>query len=132
MEVAVAPSAHTVLVVEDLDALRQLIGHLLTHEGHTVLAASNADEALLAFDQQGGADVLLTDVVLPGQSGPELAALLQARQPSLRVIYMSGYTEDAIVHLGVLQPGIAFLQKPFTADLLGRKIREVLSEPLKI
>ena len=71
-------------------------------------------------------DVLLTDVVMPGASGPELTRQLIERRPALKVIYMSGYTEETIVHHGVLNPGIAFLHKPFTADTLGRKIREVL------
>ena len=71
-------------------------------------------------------DVLLTDVVMPGTSGPELTRQLVERRPALKVIYMSGYTEDAIVHHGVLNPGIAFLHKPFTSETLGRKIREVL------
>jgi two-component system cell cycle sensor histidine kinase/response regulator CckA len=71
-------------------------------------------------------DVLLTDVVMPGASGPELARPLIERRPTLKVIYMSGYTEETIVHHGVLNPGIAFLHKPFTSEALGRKIREVL------
>ena len=70
--------------------------------------------------------MLLTDVVMPGASGPELTRQLVERRPALKVIYMSGYTEDAIVHHGVLNPGIAFLHKPFTSETLGRKIREVL------
>ena len=71
-------------------------------------------------------DVLLTDVVMPGGSGPELTRRVVEGRPALKVIYMSGYTEDAIVHHGVLNPGIAFLHKPFTSETLGRKIREVL------
>jgi two-component system, cell cycle sensor histidine kinase and response regulator CckA len=70
--------------------------------------------------------VLLTDVVMPGASGPELTRQLVERRPGLKVIYMSGYTEDAISHHGLLDPGIAFLHKPFTSDALGQKIREVL------
>jgi two-component system cell cycle sensor histidine kinase/response regulator CckA len=69
---------------------------------------------------------LLADVVMPAMSGPEVMAQLASKHPSLRVIYMSGYTEDAITHHGVLKPGIAFIHKPFTAETLGRKIREVL------
>jgi FixJ family two-component response regulator len=70
--------------------------------------------------------VLLTDVVMPGSSGPDLTRQLVERRPALNVIYMSGYTEDAIVQHGVINPGIAFLHKPFTAESLGRKIREAL------
>jgi len=117
----------TILVVEDQEELRRLIERLLERQGYTVVVASNAEEALEQFDQHDGIGVLLTDVVMPGHSGPDLAALLTARAPSLRVIYMSGYTEDTIVHHGVLKPGIAFLQKPFTANSLGRKLREVLN-----
>jgi FixJ family two-component response regulator len=69
---------------------------------------------------------VLTDVVMPGASGPELAKRLVERRPALKVIYMSGYTEDTIVHHGVLDPGIAFLHKPYSAKTLGRKIQEVL------
>ena len=99
---------------------------LLERQGYTVLVAANADEALRLFEQNASIDVLLTDVVMPGASGPELTRQLVERRPALKVIYMSGYTEDAIVQHGVLNPGIAFLHKPFTSDTLGRKIREAL------
>jgi FixJ family two-component response regulator len=78
------------------------------------------------FDGNPSIGVLLTDVVMPGASGPELTKQLVEQRPALKVIYMSGYTEEAIVHHGILDPGIAFLHKPFTSDTLGRKIREVL------
>ena len=81
------------------------------------------------FEQNPSIDVLLTDVVMPGASGPELTRQLVEQRPALKVIYMSGYTEDAIVHHGVLNPGIAFLHKPFTSETLGRKIRDVLDAP---
>jgi signal transduction histidine kinase/DNA-binding response OmpR family regulator len=129
----VAPSAprppaggETVLVVEDAEDLRDLTRRLLERQGYTVLSASDAEEAVRVFDQNTLIDVLLTDVVMPGVSGPELGALLVERRPALKVIYMSGYTEDSIVRHGVLNPGIAFLHKPFTSDTLGRKISEVL------
>jgi two-component system cell cycle sensor histidine kinase/response regulator CckA len=117
----------TVLVVEDAEGLRELARRLLERQGYTVLVAGNADEALRQFERNPSVDVLLTDVVMPGTSGPELARRLIERKPSLRAIYMSGYTEEAIVHHGVLNAGIAFLHKPFTAETLGRKIREVLN-----
>jgi FixJ family two-component response regulator len=78
------------------------------------------------IDRQAVIDVLLTDVVMPGPHGPDLTQRLLERHPTLKVIYMSGYTEDAIAHQGVLNPGIAFVHKPFTSDTLGRKIRHVL------
>jgi PAS domain S-box-containing protein len=123
-----AVGGQTVLVVEDMAALRRLIVTMLAHQGYTVLAAANGKEALREFERHGSVDVLLTDVVMPGHSGPELVELIRERQPALKIIYMSGYTEDTIAHHGVLQPGIAFLHKPFTADLLDRKLREVLTE----
>jgi CheY-like chemotaxis protein len=116
----------TVLVVEDAEGLRELTRKLLQRMGYTVLTAANADEALSVFEQNPSIDLLLTDVVMPGTSGPELSKRLVERRSALKVLYMSGYTEDAIVHHGVLNPGIAFLHKPFTSETLGRKIREVL------
>jgi two-component system cell cycle sensor histidine kinase/response regulator CckA len=116
----------TVLVVEDEKELRELAGRLLRQEGYTVLLAANADEARHLFDENPSIDLLLTDVVMPGASGPELVKQLVERRPALRVIHMSGYTDEAIVHHGVLDPGIAFLPKPFSSESLGRKIREVL------
>jgi PAS domain S-box-containing protein len=116
----------TVLVVDDAEGLRQLTRRILQRQGYTVLVAATADEAVRLFDGNAAIDVLLTDVVMPGASGPELTRQLVERRPALKVIYMSGYTEDAIVRHGVLNSGIAFLHKPFTADALGRKIREVL------
>ena len=116
----------TVLVVEDSDALRELTRRLLSTQGYTVLVAANADQASQLFDENPSIDVLLTDVVMPGPSGPDLSEQLTKRRPSLKVIYMSGYTDEGIVQHGLLQPGVAFLHKPFTSGALGRKIREVL------
>jgi PAS domain S-box-containing protein len=116
----------TVLVVDDADGLRELASRLLRRQGYTVLVAANAREALRLFEENASIDVLLTDVVMPGASGPELTRRLAEQRPGLKMIYMSGYTEEAIVHHGVLDPGIAFLQKPFSSETLGRKIREVL------
>jgi CheY-like chemotaxis protein len=103
-----------------------LTTRLLQRLGYNVLVASNASEALRVFEQHPSIAVILTDVVMPGASGPELTRQLTDRRPGLKVIYMSGYTEDAIVHHGVLNPGIAFLHKPFTSDTLGQKIAEAL------
>jgi two-component system cell cycle sensor histidine kinase/response regulator CckA len=118
--------AQTILVVEDAEELRELTSRLLRRQGYTVLLAANADEALQMFEQNPSIDVILTDVVMPGASGPELTRRLVERRPELKVIYMSGYTEEAIVQHGVLKPGIAFLHKPFTSEALGRKLRETL------
>ena len=118
--------AETVLMVEDADGLREPTRRLLQRQGYTVLVAQNADEAFQLFEQNPSIDVVLTDVVMPGASGPELISRLVERRPGLKVIYMSGYTDEAIVQHGVIKPGIAFLHKPFTSDALGLKIREVL------
>jgi len=117
---------HTVLIVEDVPGLRELAKRLLERQGYTVLVAADAEEALHLFERHASIDVLLTDIVMPGASGPELTRQLIERRPHLKVIYMSGYTEETIAHHGVLDPGVAFVHKPFTAEALGRKIREVL------
>ncbi len=118
--------SETVLVVEDSEGLRELARRLLERQGYRVLVAANADEAFFQFEQDGDVDVLLTDVVMPGASGPELTRQLVERRPALKVIYMSGYTDAAIVQHGVLASGIAFLHKPFTSEAVGLKIREAL------
>jgi two-component system, cell cycle sensor histidine kinase and response regulator CckA len=119
-------AAETVLVVDDAAGLRELTRRLLQRLGYTVLIAGDADEALRVFEQHASIAVLLTDVMMPGGSGPELARQLMARRPALKVIYMSGYTEDTVFQNGVINPAIVFLQKPFTAASLDQKILEVL------
>ena len=121
----------TVLLVEDSEGLRELAQRLLARQGYTVIVAANPEEALRLFDENVAIDLVLTDVVMPGASGPALAKQLMERRPGVKVIYMSGYTEDVITQHGVLQPGIAFLHKPFTSDTLGRKIRDVLDAGLR-
>ena len=117
----------TVLVVDDAEHVRELARRLLQRQGYRVLLAAHAQEARELFNKVPSIDVLLTDVVMPGASGPELTRQLVDEHPGIKVIYMSGYTEEAITTHGVLQPGIAFLHKPFTSDTLARKIREVVS-----
>jgi PAS domain S-box-containing protein len=121
--------ASTVLVVEDEDGLRRLTQRLLEGLGYTVLTAADAGEALGLVESHAAIELLLTDVVMPGTSGPELARRLIERRPALKVIYMSGYTEETVVHHGVIDAGIAFLHKPFTAEALGRKLSETLGVP---
>jgi len=119
--------AETVLLVEDEDDVRDLAHELLELAGYRVLEARHPDEALLVADHETGTiHLLVTDVVLPQISGRELADRLTTRRPGLRVLYMSGYTDDAIVHHGVLDPGVALIQKPFSPDALARRVREVL------
>jgi CheY-like chemotaxis protein len=119
-------TAQTILVVDDADGPRELTRRLLQRQGYTVLAAATTEEASQLFERHAGIDLLLTDVVMPGESGPALSARLVARRPTLKVVYMSGYTEDAIAERGVLNSGIAFVHKPFSSESLGRRIREVL------
>jgi two-component system cell cycle sensor histidine kinase/response regulator CckA len=121
-----AAIGQTILVVEDEGGLRELTRRLLRSQGFNVLVAANAEEALAVVRQNSVIDVVLTDVVMPGASGPQLSRQLFETRPELRIVYMSGYTEDSIVHHGVLDPGIDFLHKPFSSDSLGRKLREVL------
>ena len=122
----VQAGTETVLVVEDAPELRSLIERFLSRQGYTVLMAADADEALRLCDEFPGIDVLLTDVVLPGTSGPDLSRRLVESRPGLKVIFMSGYAEDTIVQRGVLLPGLAFLSKPFTARQLCLKVRQTL------
>ena len=117
-----------VLLVEDEDSVRGLARSVLTTYGYCVLEAANGSEALLLSERfTGPIHLLLTDVVLPKLGGREVADRLTATRPAMRVLFMSGYTENAIVHDGTLDPDTAFLQKPFIPERLARKVREVLS-----
>jgi len=120
----------TVLLVEDEDAVRRLSSRVLSRAGYRVLTASSGEEALtVAADCVGPIDLLLTDVVMPGMSGRELAEQLMPLHPGMRLMYASGYTEDAIIRHGVSSQETAFLEKPFTPNALLRKVRQVM-EPL--
>jgi CheY-like chemotaxis protein len=120
--------SETVLLVEDDEPLRTLAREILSIQGYTVLDAVSPSEALrLADVHPGPIHLLLTDVVMPQMNGRQVADHLLAARPGLQVLFMSGYTDAAIVEHGVLEPGTHFLQKPFTPDGLSRKVREVLS-----
>ena len=120
----------TILLVEDEPAVRDLARDVLRAHGYTVLEARHGREALLISERHSGPiHLMLTDVVMPEMSGRELANRLASLRPTMPVIYMSGYTDAAVVHHGVLDPGTTFLQKPFTPDALARKMRQVL-DPL--
>jgi CheY-like chemotaxis protein len=122
-----ARRTETILLVEDEAAVRTLIRTVLQRQGYRVIDVSNGGEALLTCERHADQiDLLLTDVVMPRMSGPELAQRLVGLRPTLRVLYMSGYTDRAIVNHGVLEPGIAFLQKPIAPKVLLRKVGEVL------
>jgi len=117
----------TVLVVEDEPTVRDVACRALENKGYKVLAASCAEDAeALAARHDAEIHLLLTDVVLPGRNGRELYEHLSARRPEMAVLYMSGYTSNAVVHHGMLDEGTPFLHKPFNADALARKVREVL------
>ena len=117
----------TVLLVEDATPVRTLARRSLEARGYRVLDAADGPSALeLSARHGGGIDILVTDVVMPGMSGRELAERLAPERPSMKVLYTSGYTDDTMVRQGVLTAGVAFLQKPFVPDSLARKVREVL------
>jgi CheY-like chemotaxis protein len=119
--------SETILLVEDDDQVRALARTILSRAGYVVLEAASSAEALLVSERHGaGIDVLLTDVVLPVSSGRELAERLLPTRPEMRVLFMSGYTDDAIFHHGILGVGVAYLQKPLTPSALTRKVREVI------
>jgi two-component system, cell cycle sensor histidine kinase and response regulator CckA len=119
--------SETILLVEDEETLRKLASSILEGYGYTVLSAGNGEEALqLLNDSPGIPRLLVTDVVMPKMGGRELSDRIQATHPDTRVLYMSGYTDNAIVHHGVLDPGVSYLPKPFTPKALARKVREVL------
>ncbi len=116
-----------VLLVEDQEMVRDMVREALEMSGYAVLAASGGADALaLAAGHRGPIHLLVTDVVMPGMSGRELAERLSTVRPTLRVLFMSGYTDDAISRHGILEEGVTFLQKPFTPDALSRKVRELL------
>ncbi|HYV67174.1 MAG TPA: ATP-binding protein, partial [Myxococcales bacterium] len=117
----------TVLLVEDEDQVRALAACILRKFGYRVLEARRPREAIaLAEDEPGPIELLLTDVVMPEMAGPILARRLATLRPGLRVLFMSGYTDDAIVRRGILEVGAPFLQKPFVPEALARRVREVL------
>jgi two-component system cell cycle sensor histidine kinase/response regulator CckA len=130
-----APAAsqgnETILLVEDEPAVRELTRMVLSGRGYSVIEALNPQEAeRLAGSYGAEIHLLLTDVVMPGMSGRELAKRLTARHPHLRVLYMSGYTYNVIAEGGTLEEGVSFLQKPFTPQVLSQKVRETLDRPV--
>ena len=119
--------SENVLLVEDDKTLRNLAVKVLKQYGYSVIEAQHGEQALSICDQhEGPIHLMITDVVMPGMSGRELAGRLQSLRPEIKVLYMSGYTDNVIVHHGVLAPGVNFIEKPFSPGGLVRKVREVL------
>ena len=119
----------TILLVEDEGAVRRLAAEFLRKQGYTVLEAQHGDEAFFICRQhKDSIDLMVTDVVMPGMSGRELVEHLAPLRPGMKVLYMSGYTDDAIVHHGVLEEGMNFIQKPFSMMKLAQKVRDILDK----
>jgi PAS domain S-box-containing protein len=128
----VARGSETILVVEDEEIVRSLIHQILKAQGYTVLEALHGPEALQICERHGSdLHLILTDVVMPQMSGPEVAKCLATLRPDTKVLYMSGYTDNALAHLGVPDVDGSCLQKPFTLESLTRKVREVLDRPVE-
>jgi two-component system, cell cycle sensor histidine kinase and response regulator CckA len=128
----VGPGTETILLVEDEDQVRVVARNLLTRQGYQVIDVSTAAEAIARCEHHDGTiDLLLTDVVMPHMGGPELAKRLEQIRPHMKVLCMSGYTDDSVVRYGIFTSSIAFLQKPITPDSLARKVREVLDTSAK-
>jgi CheY-like chemotaxis protein len=121
-----AGRGETILLAEDEESLRESVGDYLRKSGYEVLEASNGQQALEVADRHVGAiHLLLTDVIMPKMSGPDLARELASRN-EMSVLYMSGYTDDAMVNHSLLEPGVAFVQKPISLSELGVKVRSIL------
>ena len=119
----------TILLVEDEESVREIARRGLKDYGYAIISAGSPEEAEKMFDEHGDRiDLLLTDVVLPGRNGRQLYEALKAKSPSLKVLYTSGYTDNAILHHGVFDANTSFIQKPFTPSSLARKVREILDE----
>jgi CheY-like chemotaxis protein len=117
----------TILLVEDEGALRAVIREILEGTGYTVLDSADPDEALFKVNTlETPLQLLLTDVVMPGMSGSDLATSVRVARPEIKVLFMSGYTDEAMGLHGMLAPGTNFIQKPFAADVLLRKVREAI------
>jgi PAS domain S-box-containing protein len=128
-QTALPKGSGTILLVEDEPMVRNIARTTLEMSGYKVIEAANGREALHIVDQkQEPIDLVLTDVIMPQMGGRELAAHLSARLPATKILYMSGYTDDALMHHGVLETNIAFLEKPFTPDTLSHKVRDLLEQ----
>jgi two-component system cell cycle sensor histidine kinase/response regulator CckA len=133
VEPALRAGSETILLVEDEEVVRGLAKKILEQSGYKVLAAARGEEAIrLGRESTEPIHLLLTDVVMPETSGKQVADRLRELLPGLRVVFMSGYTDEAIVHHGVLDSNVEFIQKPFTPNALVRKVRDVLDSELMV
>ncbi len=122
-----AGGTETILLIEDSESVRKLVHQILITQGYTLLVAAEGGQAFQVIEQYAGTiHLILTDVVLPGMGGPAIAHRARFLRPGIKVLFTSGFTDRGIVEDGVLEPGVAFLQKPFTTHELARKVREVL------
>lgn len=127
------PATETILLVEDEEMVRNLTLNILEDRGYQVLAARNGDEALeISSSHPGPIDMMITDVVMPRMNGRQIAESINSLRPDIPVLYMSGYTDEAIVHHGVIEPGTNFLEKPFTTEGLASKVRDVLAKSQRL
>jgi CheY-like chemotaxis protein len=123
----IACGTETILLVEDEEMVRNLSKMILTESGYTVIAAASGQQALSMYESgDHQIDMLVTDVVMPGMGGRELAEALLAHMPELRILFTSGYTDDTIIRRGVIKVDTNFIQKPFTPETLTNKVREIL------
>jgi len=118
-----------VLLVEDDERVRELVRLALETSGYRVIEAADGEHALHEAESAGDVHLLITDVIVPKMSGPQLAANLRSLRPALKVLFMSGYSDDAVVRFGLLPTEIPYIQKPFSSAALARKVREVLDAP---
>ena len=124
-----AGGSETILLVEDEEGVRDLAKRILELKGYKVIMAASPTEAVQVCERhEGPIHLLLTDVIMPTMSGRQLAEHVAFLRPGMKVLYMSGYTDNVMVPHGILEEGTAFLQKPFTPEALTRKVREVLDE----
>ena len=127
-EAVTSATQEMILLVEDERAVRELTFKMLQQLGYSILIAENGEDALrVSKTYEGELSLLLTDVVMPGMSGRQLADAMILLRPGLKVLFLSGYTENTVVHHGVLDPDVDFLPKPFSREVLGKKLREILS-----
>jgi two-component system, cell cycle sensor histidine kinase and response regulator CckA len=125
--IVTAAGSETILLVEDDEAVRAVAERALNRFGYQVLSASRGEDALRIADEHDGAiELLLTDIMMPGMNGVEVAASVARRRPGIQVFFMSGYADQDLVRQGLLEPGTHFLQKPFTPQELATRIRGIL------